>query len=170
MWNMKTTYLRTKSKCRSIQNICLLNSLVVLYLRRTSEHQKESKGHKVIERCEAVPFPPMPVSLTGKSENFPTCVPTTKLISLWTTANVTFGTSALQILYGGQFTWSTQLLKPNYHVILSPPLPQNHSFLVVVVETEPLYQKTHLSMRVSTKLSTKETGGSIQPQVTTFII
>ena len=51
-----------------------------------------------------------------------------------------------------------------------PPLPQNHSFLVVEVETEPFYQKTHLSMRVSTKLSTKETDGSIQPQVTTFII
>ena len=48
----------------------------VLYLRRTSEHQKESKGHKVIERCEAVPFPPMPVSLTGKSENFPIFQPT----------------------------------------------------------------------------------------------
>ena len=43
----------------------------VLYLRRTSEHQKESKGHKVIEGCEAVPFFPMPVSLTGKSENLP---------------------------------------------------------------------------------------------------
>ena len=42
-----------------------------------------------------------------------------------------------------------------------PPLPQNHSFLVVVVETDPLYQKTHLSIRVSTKLSTKETDGSI---------
>ena len=94
----------------------------------------------------------MPVSLTGKSENFPTCVATTKLISLWTTANVTFGTSALQIFYGGQFTWSTQLLKPNYHVIPSPPpLPQNHSFLVVVVKTDPLYQKTHLSMRIKRK-------------------
>ena len=28
----------------------------VLYLRRTIEHQKESKDHKVIERGEAVPF------------------------------------------------------------------------------------------------------------------
>ena len=130
----------------------------VLYLRRTSEHQKESKGHKVIERCEAVPFPPMPVSLTGKSENFPTCVPTTKLISLWTTANVTFGTSALQILYGGQFTWSTQLLKPNYHVIPPPP-SRNHSFFRNW--NRPLYPKTHLSVRVSTKLS--------WPLVTTFM-
>ena len=50
-----------------------------------------------------------------------------------------------------------------------PPLPQNHSFLFIIVETDPLYQKTHLSMRVSTKLSAKETDGSIQPQVTTFI-
>ena len=35
-------------------------------------------------------------------------------------------TSASESLYGGQFTLSTQLIKPNYLVIL--PLTQHHSF------------------------------------------
>ena len=35
-------------------------------------------------------------------------------------------TSAFESLYGGQFTLSTQLIKPNYLVILPPT--QHHSF------------------------------------------
>ena len=37
-------------------------------------------------------------------------------------------TSAFKSLYGGQFTLSTQLIKPNYLVIL--PLMQHHSFFI----------------------------------------
>ena len=43
-------------------------------------------------------------------------------------------TSAFESLYGGQFTLSTQLIKPNYLVILPPT--RHHSFLRNV---PPLY-------------------------------
>ena len=39
---------------------------------------------------------------------------------------LTLETSAFESLYGGQFTLSTQLIKPNYLVILPPT--QHHSF------------------------------------------
>ena len=39
---------------------------------------------------------------------------------------LTLETSASESLYGGQFTLSTQLIKPNYLVILPPT--QHHSF------------------------------------------
>ena len=39
---------------------------------------------------------------------------------------LTLETSASESLYGGKFTLSTQLIKPNYLVIL--PLTQHHSF------------------------------------------
>ena len=40
---------------------------------------------------------------------------------------LTLETSAFESLYGGQFTLSTPLIKPNYLVILPPT--QHHSFL-----------------------------------------
>ena len=39
---------------------------------------------------------------------------------------LTLETSAFESLYGGQFTLSTQVIKPNYFVILPPT--QHHSF------------------------------------------
>ena len=48
--------------------------------------------------------------------------------SIWIRSDegLTLETPAVESLYGGQFTLSTQLIKPNYLVIL-PPM-QHHSF------------------------------------------
>ena len=51
---------------------------------------------------------------------------TTHNSSIRSNEALTLETSASESLYGGQFTLSTQLIKPNYLVIL--PLTQHHSF------------------------------------------
>ena len=58
---------------------------------------------------------------------------------------LTLETSASESLYGGQFTLSTQLIKPNYLVILPPT--QHHSFFR---NLPPLFvsQKTNKSISV----------------------
>ena len=50
---------------------------------------------------------------------------TTHNSSICSDEGLTLATSAFESLYGGQFTLSTQLIKPNYPVILPPT--QHHS-------------------------------------------
>ena len=52
-------------------------------------------------------------------------------------------TSASESLYGGQFTLSTQLIKPNYLAILPPT--QHHSFFR---NLPPLFKKYSLTMNM----------------------
>ena len=47
-------------------------------------------------------------------------------VAIHSDEGLTLETSASESLYGGQFTLSTQLIKPNYLVILPPT--QHHSF------------------------------------------
>ena len=58
-------------------------------------------------------------------------------LQLAPTKGLTLETSASESLYGGQFTLSTQLIKPNYLVILPPT--QHHSFFR---NLPPLYPTT----------------------------
>ena len=51
---------------------------------------------------------------------------TFQALALHSDKGLTLETSASESLYGGQFTLSTQLIKPNYPVIV--PLTQHHSF------------------------------------------
>ena len=60
---------------------------------------------------------------------------------------VTLETSAFESLYGGQFALSTQLIKPNYFVILAPT--QHHSFFK---NLPPLSQVCHLPFPIRQKL------------------
>ena len=64
-----------------------------------------------------------------------------------TDEGVTLETSASESLYGGQFTLSTQLIKPNYLVILPPT--QHHSFFR---NLPPLFQVCHLPFPIRQKL------------------
>ena len=54
-------------------------------------------------------------------------------------------TSASESLHGGQFTLSTQLIKPNYLVILPPT--QHHNFLHPLLEKCRLLNQAYLARR-----------------------
>ena len=68
---------------------------------------------------------------------------------------LTLETSASESLYGGQFTLSTQLIQPNYLVILilrpypPPPNPTSRRSTTVSLETYPLYKLDYLINVVS---------------------
>ena len=50
----------------------------------------------------------------------------TQLVTFFSDDGLTLETSSAKYLYGGQFTLTTQFIKPNYLVILPPT--QHHSF------------------------------------------
>ena len=69
---------------------------------------------------------------------------TTHNSSICSDEGLTLETSAFESLYGGQFTLSTQLIKPNYLVILPPT--QYHSFFR---NLPPLFKRIKANRRVT---------------------